>query len=119
MSESSDSPHFAQHNLLANIPKVIEYIDYVISNGGTVAMCCSAAITRSPAFLVAYIMQKYTTNCQQALRIVQHKRFCVNLPESFTRQLDTWEALYKAQRIAQPTMRVEGKRGAGWDFEQK
>jgi serine/threonine/tyrosine-interacting protein len=57
----------------------------------------NAGICRSPAFVIAYIMEKQNCDFQTAFQYVQDKRFCLNPTDPFRFQLKEYEPIFAAR----------------------
>lgn len=73
-------------NLIQHFPTVSKCIDMIIPQG-KVVLCCNGGMSRSPAFVVAYVMEKYNLDTIQAYQFVQSKRLCINPNDGFKCQL--------------------------------
>jgi serine/threonine/tyrosine-interacting protein len=73
-------------NLIQHFPTVSHTIDNITSTG-KVVLCCNGGMSRSPAFMVAYVMEKYDLDAIQAYQFVQAKRLCINPNDGFKCQL--------------------------------
>uniref|UniRef100_A0A8C2M2Y6 Serine/threonine/tyrosine-interacting protein n=1 Tax=Cricetulus griseus TaxID=10029 RepID=A0A8C2M2Y6_CRIGR len=73
-----------------NITK--EFIDGSLQNGGKVLVHGNAGISRSAAFVIAYIMETFGMKYRDAFAYVQERRFCINPNAGFVHQLQ--EFLY-------------------------
>jgi serine/threonine/tyrosine-interacting protein len=82
--EVSDSPN---ERLIPHFPQAKAFIDNALYNGGRVFVHCNGGISRSPAFVVAYVMETVKMDYQQAYSYVQNRRFCMNPNEGFKVQL--------------------------------
>lgn len=101
---------------MRHFPEVQRFLDECLFHGGRVLLHGNAGISRrsainelvhaewtfnffpnpffsfcSGALLIAYIMQKYDYCYNDALRVVQSKRFCVSPNEGFKSQLEVRE----------------------------
>ncbi|KAI9206122.1 tyrosine phosphatase-like protein-like protein [Polychytrium aggregatum] len=92
--EASDSP---MQNLIPYFPKTNEYIRSVLAHGGRVFVYCNSGISRSPTFVVAYMMESFKMAFQVAINYVQSKRFCMNPNETFKLQLREYEPIFHAR----------------------
>ncbi|PNF41472.1 Serine/threonine/tyrosine-interacting protein [Cryptotermes secundus] len=88
-------------NIIQHFPKVRQFVDESLSNGGKTLIHGNAGISRSAALVLAYIMEKYGLSCKDAFSMVQQRRFCINPNEGFMAQLTEFEPIYKAQRTLQ------------------
>lgn len=85
--EVSDSPN---ERLIPHFPQAKAFIDDALYNGGRVFVHCNGGISRSPAFVVAYVMETVKMDYQQAYSYVQNRRFCMNPNEGFKVQLKVY-----------------------------
>ncbi|KAJ3028081.1 hypothetical protein HDV00_010681 [Rhizophlyctis rosea] len=92
--EVSDSP---LQNLIPYFPDAKQYIDKALNEGGRVFVFCNGGISRSPAFVVAYVMESQRWDFKTAFSFVQNKRFCMNPNEGFKYQLAEYEPIFKAR----------------------
>ncbi|XP_046383190.1 serine/threonine/tyrosine-interacting protein-like [Ischnura elegans] len=88
-------------NIIQHFPKVRDFIDECLSNGGKALVHGNAGISRSAALVLSYIMEKYGLNYETAFAYVQQRRFCINPNEGFKQQLKEYEPIYRAQRTLQ------------------
>lgn len=84
-------------NIIQHFPKVKEFVDNCLNNGGKALIHGNAGISRSAALVIAYIMEKYGISYKCALQHVQQRRFCISPNESFANQLMEYEPIYKAR----------------------
>ncbi|KAI9256240.1 TIP-1 family-domain-containing protein [Sporodiniella umbellata] len=84
-------------NLIQHFPTVSHYVNSIIPQG-KVVLCCNGGMSRSPAFVVAYIMEKYNLDAIQAYHYVQAKRLCINPNDGFKCQLKEYEPIFRARR---------------------
>ncbi|KAI8918425.1 protein-tyrosine phosphatase-like protein [Powellomyces hirtus] len=82
--EVTESP---LQNLIPYFAGCREFIDQAFASGGRVFVHCSSGISRSPCFVVAYIMMSKNWEFQKAYSFVQNRRFCMNPNEGFKYQL--------------------------------
>ncbi|CAH1758332.1 23559_t:CDS:2 [Entrophospora sp. SA101] len=73
--EVSDSPN---ERLIPHFPQAKAFIDNALLNNGKVFVHCNGGISRSPAFVVAYVMETTKMDYQHAYGFVQNRRFCMN-----------------------------------------
>jgi protein-tyrosine phosphatase len=55
---------------------------------GSVLVHCAAGVSRSPTFVIAYLMQKFKWNLVMALEYVRSKRTAVSPNQGFQAQLE-------------------------------
>uniref|UniRef100_A0A2K6EQH9 Tyrosine-protein phosphatase domain-containing protein n=1 Tax=Propithecus coquereli TaxID=379532 RepID=A0A2K6EQH9_PROCO len=65
--------------------------------------CCAwkCRISRSAAFVTAYVMGIFGMKCREASAYVRERRFCINPNTGFFHQLQEYEAIYPAKLIIQ------------------
>ncbi|KAJ6584814.1 protein-tyrosine phosphatase-like protein [Mycena capillaripes] len=92
-----------EQNLIRLFPAAKAFIDNAISNGGRVLVHCNGAhlfvlcgISLSPAFVVMFVMQHYQLSWEDALHMVQNRRYCISPNGGFLTQLKEYEAIYRA-----------------------
>uniref|UniRef100_A0A8C5VR25 Serine/threonine/tyrosine interacting protein n=1 Tax=Microcebus murinus TaxID=30608 RepID=A0A8C5VR25_MICMU len=71
-----------------------EFIDESLQTGGKVLVHGNAEISRSTAFVTAYIMETFGVKYRDAFTSVQERRFCINSNVGFVHQLQEYEAIY-------------------------
>jgi len=91
----ADSP---TQNIIQFFPKVKEFIDECLSNGGKVLVHGGAGISRSAALVIAYLMDVTGCTSTEAIKFVQKKRFCIFPNEGFRQQLVEYEPILSAKR---------------------
>ncbi|KAI9026943.1 protein-tyrosine phosphatase-like protein [Hyaloraphidium curvatum] len=96
--EVSDHP---LENLIPHFPAARKFIDSARGSGGRVFVHCNGGISRSPAFVVAYVMESQRTDFQTAFNYVQNRRFCMNPNEGFKSQLKEYEPIFRAREHIQ------------------
>ncbi|CAG8609495.1 5503_t:CDS:2 [Diversispora eburnea] len=92
--EVSDHPN---ERLIPHFPQAKAFIDDALLNNGRVFVHCNGGISRSPAFVVAYVMETTKMDYQHAYSFVQNRRFCMNPNEGFKVQLKEYEPIYSAR----------------------
>ncbi|KAF7314176.1 hypothetical protein MKEN_00889800 [Mycena kentingensis (nom. inval.)] len=90
-----------EQNLIRLFPDAKRFIDTAISQGGQVLVHCNGTrdtggISLSPAFVVMFVMQHYQLSWEDALHMVQNRRYCISPNGGFLTQLKEYEAIYKA-----------------------
>ncbi|KAG0165607.1 hypothetical protein DFQ28_008548, partial [Apophysomyces sp. BC1034] len=97
--EVSDSN---SQNLISYFPSANEFIrQALVENRGKVLVCCNGGMSRSPCFVIAYIMDTFQLDSQLAYQFVQSKRLCINPNDHFKVQLKEYEPIYMAWRSKQ------------------
>ncbi|KAI8362871.1 phosphatases II [Mortierella sp. GBAus27b] len=111
----------ATQNLITLFPAVKQFIDKaIIEDRGKVLVNCMSGISRSPAFVVAYLMESTGMEYEVVYRFVQNKRFCMNPNPGFKHQLEEYGPIYTAIQAlgSQPTeFRTSLRRPAPEDDE--
>ncbi|KAG0313873.1 hypothetical protein BGZ99_008521 [Dissophora globulifera] len=109
----------ATQNLITLFPAVKQFIDQaILKDNGKVLVNCMSGISRSPAFVVAYLMEATGMDYEVVYRYVQNKRFCMNPNPGFRHQLEEYGPIYTAIRSvgSQPTeQRISLRRSAPED----
>lgn len=77
-------------NLIQYFPSTSQYIHNVISQHGKVVVCCNGGMSRSPTFVIAYVMEIFKIDASQAYHFVQGRRLCINPNDGFKSQLKVW-----------------------------
>ncbi|KAJ7069917.1 protein-tyrosine phosphatase-like protein [Mycena amicta] len=85
-----------EQNLIRLFPDAKRFIDTAISQGGQVLVHCNGGISLSPAFVVMFVMQHYQLSWEDALHMVQNRRYCISPNGGFLTQLKEYEAIYRA-----------------------
>jgi serine/threonine/tyrosine-interacting protein len=85
-----------EQNLIRLFPSAKQFIEQAISQGGRVLVHCNGGISLSPAFVVMFVMQHYQLSWEDALHMVQNRRYCISPNGGFLTQIKEYEAIYKA-----------------------
>jgi len=85
-----------EQNLIRLFPAAKNFIDQAITQGGRVLVHCNGGISLSPAFVVMFVMQHYQLSWEDALHLVQNRRYCISPNGGFLTQIKEYEAIYKA-----------------------
>ncbi|TFK74748.1 phosphatases II [Pluteus cervinus] len=85
-----------EQNLIRLFPRAKEFIDTAIRFGGRVLVHCNGGISLSPSFVVMFVMQHYQLSWEDALHLVQNRRYCISPNGGFLTQIKEYEAIYKA-----------------------
>jgi len=95
-----------EQNLIRLFPGAKQFIDQAINSGGRVLVHCNGGISLSPAFVVMFVMQHFQLAWEDALHMVQNRRYCISPNGGFLTQIKEYEAIYKANIAIQsfPTM---------------
>jgi len=94
-----------EQNLIRLFPGAKAFIDQAISQGGRVLVHCNGGISLSPAFVVMFVMQHHNLSWEDALHMVQNRRYCISPNGGFLTQIKEYESIYKAKNAvaAYPT----------------
>ncbi|KAF9049547.1 phosphatases II [Hymenopellis radicata] len=85
-----------EQNLIRLFPQAKQFIDNAIAQGGKVLVHCNGGISISPAFVVMFVMQRERLSWEEALHMVQNRRYCISPNGGFLTQLKEYEAIYRA-----------------------
>jgi len=85
-----------EQNLIRLFPGAKSFIDEALGGGGRVLVHCNGGISLSPAFVVMYVMQHYNLVWEDALHLVQNRRYCISPNGGFLTQIKEYESIYKA-----------------------
>ncbi|CAO3608761.1 unnamed protein product [Cunninghamella blakesleeana] len=84
--------------LISHFPIGNKFIREALHQGGKVLVCCNGGMSRSPCFVIAYIMECFKVDAREAYHFVQSKRLCINPNDSFKSQLKEYEPIYLASQ---------------------
>ncbi|KAI0766397.1 phosphatases II [Trametes elegans] len=85
-----------EQNLIRLFPQAKQFIDEAIAAGGRALVHCNGGISLSPAFVVMYVMQHHGLSWEDALHLVQNRRYCISPNGGFLTQIKEYESIYKA-----------------------
>ncbi|ORY39068.1 phosphatases II [Rhizoclosmatium globosum] len=91
-------------NLIPYFPIAKHFLDAVLSNpANKVLVYCNNGMSRSPCFVVAYLMEALKWDFTTAFGYVQNRRFCISPNDNFKMQLREYQPIYQArlQNLAQ------------------
>ncbi|KAG8742181.1 hypothetical protein FRC10_001937 [Ceratobasidium sp. 414] len=102
-----------EQNLIRLFPSAKAFIDNAIAGGGRVLVHCNGGISLSPSFVIMYVMERFQLVWDEALQMVQNRRYCISPNNGFITQIKEYESIYKAQKAIQlaPTG-IQGSRPA-------
>jgi len=83
-------------NLITLFPGARNFIYNAINQGGQVLVHCNGGISLSPAFVVMFVMEHFRLSCEDALHLVQNRRYCISPNGGFLLQIKEYEAIYQA-----------------------
>jgi protein-tyrosine phosphatase len=78
--------------LIPQFPTATKLFNNALASGGKVLACCMGGMSRSPTFVIAYIMETFRVDFIRAYHFVQGKRLCINPNEGFKSQLKVSES---------------------------
>ncbi|KAL0576853.1 hypothetical protein V5O48_005118 [Marasmius crinis-equi] len=89
-----------EQNLIRLFPRAKQFIDEALApgRGGKVLVHCNGGISLSPAFVVMFVMQYYSLSWEDALHLVQNRRYCISPNGGFLTQIKEYEAIYRASQ---------------------
>lgn len=85
-----------EQNLIHLFPQARQFIDEALASGGRVLVHCNGGISLSPAFVVMYVMEHFQMSWENALHMVQNRRYCISPNGGFLTQIKEYESIYKA-----------------------
>lgn len=83
-------------NLIKLFPGARDFIYNAVNQGGQVLVHCNGGISLSPAFVVMFVMEHFRLSCEDALHMVQNRRYCISPNGGFLLQIKEYEAIYRA-----------------------
>uniref|UniRef100_A0A7S1LRF8 Protein-serine/threonine phosphatase n=1 Tax=Alexandrium catenella TaxID=2925 RepID=A0A7S1LRF8_ALECA len=92
--ECRDSPF---ENIIRFFSAVKQFVDLVLGRGGRILVHGNAGMSRSAAFVVAYIMETFNLSSDLAHHYVLTRRHCISINEGFRNQIREYEMLHKVQ----------------------
>lgn len=95
--ECRDSPF---ENIIRFFTTVKKFVDLVIGRGGRILVHGNAGMSRSAAFVVAYVMETFNLTSDLAHHYVLTRRHCISINEGFRNQIREYEMLHKVQRMS-------------------
>jgi len=85
-----------EQNLIRLFPRAQQFINAALSLSGRVLVHCNGGISLSPAFVIMFVMQHYQLSWEDALHLVQNRRYCISPNGGFLTQIKEYESIYKA-----------------------
>ncbi|CAF1083560.1 unnamed protein product [Adineta ricciae] len=82
-----------QENLLQHFDKTFEYIQKKLASNENVLVHCQGGISRSPSFVIGYLMRYHSKTFNQAYLFVKEKRRIINPNLNFLAQLTRYEQM--------------------------
>lgn len=87
-----------EQNLIRVYPQARDFILQSLGTGGKVLVHCNGGISLSPAFVIMFVMEQYQMTSDQAVQLVQNKRYCISPNGGFMSQIKEYEPIYRAQQ---------------------
>ncbi|CAD7973387.1 unnamed protein product [Amoebophrya sp. A25] len=89
-------------SLIPLFPKVREAVDTVLAAdpGNRILLQGTVGMSRSAAFAIAYVMEKFALDWEAAIYYVSQRRHCVALNENFRWQLREYDLIWKTRQRA-------------------
>lgn len=84
-------------NIIQFFPQVKYFIDECLQNQGKVLVHGSVGFSRSPALVIAYLIESFHLSFIDALRYVCERRSCCSPNLGFQRQLEEYEHIVRAK----------------------
>ncbi|KAI0269860.1 protein-tyrosine phosphatase-like protein [Gloeopeniophorella convolvens] len=85
-----------EQNLIRLFPRAKEFINTAVAQGGRVLVHCNGGISLSPAFVIMFVMQHLQLSWEDALHLVQNRRYCISPNGGFLTQIKEYESIYRA-----------------------
>ncbi|XP_045761551.1 dual specificity protein phosphatase MPK-4-like [Maniola jurtina] len=76
-----------KEDLISHLPESNDFIKQAVASGGTVLVHCYFGVSRSAAFVIAYVMEKYSLCYEDAFLLVKAKRRFIGPNVGFVAQL--------------------------------
>lgn len=92
--ECRDNPF---ENIIRFFPAVKQLLDLVLGRGGRILVHGNAGMSRSAAFIVAYVMETFNLSSDLSHHYVLTRRHCISVNEGFRNQIREYEMLHKVQ----------------------
>mmetsp|Transcript_43138 Transcript_43138/g.93998 ORF Transcript_43138/g.93998 Transcript_43138/m.93998 type:complete len:207 (-) Transcript_43138:157-777(-) len=93
--ECRDSPF---ENIIRFFPGVKQLLDLVLARGGRILVHGNAGMSRSAAFVVAYVMETFNISSDLAHHYVLTRRHCISVNEGFRNQIREYEIVHTVQK---------------------
>jgi len=104
-------PEAPTEDLILYFPQCNNCIHQAISEGGKILVHCNAGLSRSPAVVVAYVMESLRMPIKEAIQHVQSRRSYIHISEAIHNQLREFETIYQNRGLAAPR--------AGWEQKKR
>jgi len=87
-----DEPEF---KIIKYFDKSNEFINKVRTEGGSILVHCKMGLSRSPTFIIAFLIKYYGFTVDSAINFLKRKRPYVNINHGFIEQLHQYENSFK------------------------
>ena len=87
-----DEPEF---NIIKYFDKSNAFINKVRTEGGSILVHCKMGLSRSPSFIIAFLIKYYGFTVDSAISFLKRKRPYVNINHGFIEQLHQYENSFK------------------------
>ncbi|KIM65744.1 hypothetical protein SCLCIDRAFT_1156379 [Scleroderma citrinum Foug A] len=86
-----------EQNVIRLFPEADQFIQQALDQGGKVLVHCNGGISLSPAFVVMFVMRHCHLSWEDALHLVQNRRYCISPNGGFLTQIKEYESIYRAK----------------------
>ncbi|KAG9046635.1 hypothetical protein FS837_003957 [Tulasnella sp. UAMH 9824] len=90
-----------EQNLIRLFPQAKAFIENALAQGGQVLVHCNGGISLAPSFVIMFVMEHLNLNWEDALHLVQNRRYCISPNGGFLTQIKEYESIYKAAQQVQ------------------
>ncbi|KIO21356.1 hypothetical protein M407DRAFT_245498 [Tulasnella calospora MUT 4182] len=90
-----------EQNLIRLFPQAKSFIENALAQGGQVLVHCNGGISLAPSFVIMFVMEHLNLNWEDALHLVQNRRYCISPNGGFLTQIKEYESIYKAAQQVQ------------------
>lgn len=91
----------SQENIVQHFQRTSESIQMSLSLNQNVLVHCQAGVSRSPSFVIGYLMEHHSKTFDQAYSLVREKRTIINPNFNFLAQLTRYEQMLNTRTSAQ------------------
>merc|ERR1712032_349627 len=99
-------------NIIQYFQQVNQLLALVLKRGGRILVHGNAGMSRSAAFVVAYVMETINLSSDLAHHYVLTRRQCISVNEGFRNQIREYEMLHKVQsQINAGTLQIQDAHG--------
>ncbi|KAI8620871.1 protein-tyrosine phosphatase-like protein, partial [Chytriomyces sp. MP71] len=90
-------------NLIPHFPHARQFLQTVLANPAhKVLVYCNNGMSRSPCFVIAYLMEAMNWDFPTSYGYVQNRRFCISPNDNFKMQLKEYQHIFRARGMATP-----------------